>query len=169
MALAFYATIKGQKQGVIKGDVTQKGREGTILGQALSHDVISPRDAASGLPTGKRMHRPLTFTTPWGSATPKLYTAMFNNENLTSVELRFWRPAPASQAGASVGAEVQFMTITLTNASLSDIQSRVADVTDPTLMKRPEYHELSFTYQKIQITYTDGNISAVDDWSVPVA
>jgi type VI secretion system secreted protein Hcp len=164
MALAFYVTIKGQKQGQIKGDVTQKGREGTILGQSFSHEVLSPRDAASGLPTGKRMHKPLMFTTPWGSATPRLYTALFNNENLTSVELRFWR-APESPAGA---AEVQFMTITLTNASISDIQSRVLDITDPTLSKKPEYLDLSFTYQKIQITYTEGNITATDDWTAPV-
>jgi len=160
MAETFYVTIKGQKQGAIKGDVTQKGREGTIPGLALSHDVVSPRDAASGLPTGKRMHKPLTITTPWGSATPKLFTALFTNENLTSVNMRFWRPA------ATGGTEIQFMTIDLTNASISDIQSQVPDVRDPALAKYEEYHEISFTYQKIQITYTDGAITATDDWSV---
>ncbi|MEP7234917.1 MAG: hypothetical protein ABI778_06445 [Ignavibacteriota bacterium] len=29
---------------------------------AISHDIISPRDPASGLPTGKRMHKPFTLT-----------------------------------------------------------------------------------------------------------
>jgi hypothetical protein len=31
MALNAYLILKGQKQGEIKGSVTQKGREGTIL------------------------------------------------------------------------------------------------------------------------------------------
>jgi type VI secretion system secreted protein Hcp len=168
MALAFYVTIKAQKQGQIKGDVTQKGREGTLLGLSLNHEVFSPRDAASGLPTGKRMHKPLTFVTPWGAATPKLFTAMFNNETLPTVELKFWRPSLLPGAGTPAGSEIQFLTITLTNASLADIQSTVPDVTDTSTAKQQEYHTLSFTYQKIQITYTEGNVTAMDDWSAAV-
>jgi len=33
---------------------------------------IAPRDAASGMPTGKRMHKPMTIVKEWGAATPKL-------------------------------------------------------------------------------------------------
>jgi len=33
---------------------------------------IAPRDAASGLPTGKRMHKPMTIVKEWGKASPKL-------------------------------------------------------------------------------------------------
>ncbi|HZF48038.1 MAG TPA: type VI secretion system tube protein Hcp, partial [Polyangiaceae bacterium] len=58
MALNAYLKLKGQTQGEIKGSVTQKGREGKIMVIAVSHEIMSPRDPASGLPTGKRMHKP---------------------------------------------------------------------------------------------------------------
>ena len=49
MALNAYLTLKGQKQGDIHGSVVQKGREGSIMVIAVDHQVMSPRDPASGL------------------------------------------------------------------------------------------------------------------------
>lgn len=40
--------------------------------QAVHYNVKSPRDSASGLATGKRMHKPITFVKEWGAATPML-------------------------------------------------------------------------------------------------
>jgi type VI secretion system secreted protein Hcp len=161
MAHAFYITAQGQKQGAIKGDVTQKGHEGAILGLALSHDIVSPRDPASGLPAGKRIHKPLTVTIPWGSATPRLLNALYTNENLTTVHLSFLRPTTA-------GIDVEFMTIELTNAGVSEIASTVPNVSDPNLSKLQEYNDVSFTYQKITTTFTVGGITATDDWQAHV-
>ena len=161
MAQNFYITIQGQKQGAIKGDVTLKGHEGAILGLALSHDIVSPRDPQSGLPTGQRMHKPLTTTTPWGAATPKLLNAIYTNETLTSVHMSFWRINAA-------GVETQFMTIDLTNANVADLASRVPNTSDPNLAKVPEYHDIAFTYQKITNTFTVGGITATDDWEAQV-
>ena len=53
MALNAYLKMKGQKQGEIKGSVTQKGRENKIMVIAVNHEITSPRDPASGLPTGR--------------------------------------------------------------------------------------------------------------------
>lgn len=39
---------------------------------AAQYQVISPRDAASGQATGKRMHKPFTIVKEWGAATPQL-------------------------------------------------------------------------------------------------
>ncbi len=161
MAQAFYVTAQGQKQGAIKGDVTQKGHEGAILGLALSHAIVSPRDPQTGLPTGKRMHKPLTVTIPWGSATPRLLTALYNNENLTTVHLSFSRVTPA-------GLDAEFMTIDLTNASVSEVASTVPNVSDPNLSKLQEYNDVTFTYQKITTTFTVGGITATDDWQAHV-
>ena len=36
------------------------------------YQVKGPRDAGSGMPTGKRQHRPVTFVKEWGAATPQL-------------------------------------------------------------------------------------------------
>lgn len=57
MALNAYLKLKGQQQGDIKGLVTRKGREGTIEVIEANHEIVSPRDAASGLPTGKLLWR----------------------------------------------------------------------------------------------------------------
>jgi len=40
--------------------------------------IVSPRDAASGLPTGKRMHKPLVITKELDLALPSLVGSTFN-------------------------------------------------------------------------------------------
>jgi type VI secretion system secreted protein Hcp len=161
MALNAYLKLKGQKSGEIKGSVTQKGREGKIMVIAVSHDIISPRDAASGLPTGKRMHKPFVITKELDKSSPLLYNVLVNNENLTEWELQFWQPS-------ATGAEKQHYTIKLTNANIASIDFRMANNKHPDLMKFQEYEEVAFTYQKIEWTWTDGGITAVDDWESPV-
>jgi type VI secretion system secreted protein Hcp len=161
MALNAYLTLKGQKQGEIKGSVTQKGREGKIMVIAVSHDVLSPRDHASGLPTGKRMHKPFVITKELDKASPLLYNALVNNENIPEWELHFWQPS-------ATGAEKQHYCIKLTNANIASINFRMANNKHPDLMKFAEYEEIAFTYQKIEWNWVDGGIMAMDDWEAPV-
>jgi len=167
MALNAYLKIKGQKQGEIKGGVTQKGRENKIMVIAVSHEIISPRDPASGLPTGKRMHKPLVITKELDKASPLLYNALVNNENISEFELQFWAPQK-QHASAGVGAEYQNYTIKLTNSNIASISFRLANNKHPDLMKFSEYEEIAFTYQKIEWTWMDGGITAMDDWEAPV-
>lgn len=70
MALNAYLKLSGKKQGQIKGSVTQKGRENTIMVIAVSHEILSPRDAASGIATGKRMHKPFVITKELDKSSP---------------------------------------------------------------------------------------------------
>jgi len=49
------------------------------------YQVISPRDAASGQATGKRMHKPFTIVKEWGAATPQLM-AMKTSYDVKKVE-----------------------------------------------------------------------------------
>lgn len=166
MALNAYMTIKGQKQGNISGSVTQKGRENSILVHAYSHEIVSPRDPQSGLPTGKRMHKPLVIVKQIDKSSPLLWLALANNENLTTCQIQFFTPAIAA-AGAA-GAEQQTYTITLTNASISDIHESMPSNVDTTQAKLPLQEEVSFIYQKIQWTWIEGGITASDDWEAPV-
>jgi len=161
MALNAYLTLKGQKQGTITGSVTQKGREGSILVHAFNHDILSPRDPDSGLPTGKRLHKPLYILKEIDRSSPLLRNALVNNENLVTWELKFWTPSPT-------GVERQIYTITLTNASIASVSESMLDNEDPTNAHFPIREEISFTYQKIEWTWTDGGITAVDDWESPV-
>jgi type VI secretion system secreted protein Hcp len=162
MALNAYLKLKGQKTGEIKGSVTQKGREGKIQVIAVSHEIVSPRDAASGLPTGKRMHKPMVITKELDKSSPLLYNVLVNNENITEWELQHWQPS-------STGAEKQHFTIKLTNGNIASIAFRMANNKHPDLMKFSEYEEIAFTYQKIEWTWVDGGITAMDDWESPVA
>ncbi len=160
MTLNAYLKLKGQKQGDIKGSVTQKGREGKIAVIAVSHEIISPRDAASGLPTGKRMHKPFVITKEIDQSSPLLYNMLVTNENITNCELQFWRPNPT-------GAEEQHYTVQLTNANIATIDFRMLNNKNPDLVRYAEYEEIAFTYQKISWTWVNGGITAADDWSAP--
>ncbi len=167
MALNAYLKLKGQKQGEVKGSVTQKGREGKIMVIAVSHDIISPRDAASGLPTGKRMHKPFVITKELDKSSPLLYNILVNNENVPEWELQFWTPQLAAKSGG--GTEVQHYSVKLVNANIASIAFRMANNKHPDLMKFAEYEEVAFTYQKIIWTWTEGGITAEDDWEAPPA
>jgi type VI secretion system secreted protein Hcp len=167
MALNAYLKLKGQKQGEIKGSVTQKGREGKIMVIAVSHEIVSPRDAASGLPTGKRMHKPFIITKELDKSSPLLYNSLVTNENIPEWELQFW--TPQLKAAGGTGTEVQHYTIKLVNANIASIDFRMDNNKHPDLMKFAEYEQVAFTYQKIMWTWNDGGITAEDDWESPVA
>jgi type VI secretion system secreted protein Hcp len=157
LALNAYLRIKGEKQGEIKGSVTQKGREGRILVVGASHSIEAPRDATSGLPTGGRVHEPFIITKESDQSTPLLYNMLVNNENIIEWELQFWQVGPT-------GVEVNHYTVKLTDASIASIDFRMPDNQDPNLVKRAEYEEIAFTYQKIQWIWNEGGITSSDDW-----
>lgn len=148
---AIHIAVTGQKQGAIAGSCTYKGRLGTSVVVGLSHEIVSPRDIASGLPTGKRQHKPLTITKYIDKATPLLYNALVMNENLTRVILTFYRPDRD-------GVPVVYYTIELRDANVVTISDRLLNT-----------EQVSFTYQKIIWTWTEGGITAEDDWEAPVS
>lgn len=169
--LLIYLTLKGQKQGDIKGGVTQKGREGSIAVQYLQSNIVSPRDPASGLPTGKRQHKPLVFRKSVDKSTPLLMNALVSNENLPTAEFKFWRTS------TQIGTEQQYFTIKLTNANIASsnlyhpdsYDSTAPAIANGTAGGGQELEEYTLTYQKIQWTWVDGGITAEDDWESPVA
>ena len=157
MALNAYMRLTGEKQGEIRGPVTRPDSEDSIKVIAVEHNVLSLLDAASGLPTGKRQHKPLTITKEIDMASPLLMNMMVNNENITDLEIRFWR-------AAKDGHEEQFYTIQLYNASISDIQLEMLNNQYPENIKHKVREHVSFCYQKIIWTYEDGGITAADKW-----
>lgn len=162
MALNGYLTLTGETQGQVKGSVTQVGREDMMMVVGWSHEIVSPRDAASGLPTGKRQHKPLSLICEIDKATPVMYNILCNNENITDFTLNLWRPS-------SSGAEVQFYTIELMNANLARVHVESLNNKYPENMRLPELVTYEFTYQKITWTWNDGGITAEDDWETPRA
>jgi hypothetical protein len=73
--------------------------------RSVEYNVKSPRDAASGLATGKRTHKPVTFVKEWGPATPQLM-AMKPTYDVKKVE----------GTGAKTMAEDSWHQMSLANA-----------------------------------------------------
>ena len=163
MALNAFLSLKGDMQGDIKGSVTQKGREGKIMVIAAEHEVLSPHDAASGLVTGKRTHKPFVITKELDASSPLLYTALATNENFPTWELQFW--APSSSSGTGTGAEVMRYTVRLANARVVDIRFHMLNNKNPDLARYAEFEEVSFIYQRIDWTWVMGGKTSGDDWA----
>jgi type VI secretion system secreted protein Hcp len=157
MALSGYLTLTGTRYGPITGSVTQKGREGSIEVIAIYHEIKAPRDPVSGRPTGKRMHKPFSITKPVDRSSPFLYSVLTQNENLTDVTLRLFRPHPS-------GVERHAFTIRMMNANISWIQLRMLDNRQARYASMPQIEEVSFAYQRIEWLWMEGNIGTDDDW-----
>jgi type VI secretion system secreted protein Hcp len=160
MALNAHLRIVAEKQGAILGSVTQKGREGSIQVIAAMHEIVSPRDPASGRPTGKRVHKPFVVTKVLDRSSPLLYSVLCHNENIKSFELQFYTPD-------KTGIERQHYTVRLENANISSIIFRMPNTRSKFAAQLPEREEVSFTYQKITWTWNEGGITADDDWESP--
>ncbi len=147
--------------------MTQKGREGKIAIIAVSHEIVSPRDHASGLPTGKRMHKPLFLVKELDKSSPLLHQILCKNENISEFDLQFW--TPQLKASTGMGSEIQHYTVKLTNANIASINFKMDNNKHPKLMRLAEYEIVAFTYQKIEWIWNEGGIMSVDDWEAPTA
>lgn len=164
MAYEFYISITGAKQGKFKGDAGgEKGSKssrakGKIAGIKYSAETTSPRDPATGQATGKRTHKPIVITKEWDAASPQLFAALVENENLKTVLFEFVKADVA-------GHEEIYYTVTLTNAVVSNIHSYL-DLTDTSGDKfdARELEDVSFVFQKIEIADKESNTVAEDDW-----
>jgi type VI secretion system secreted protein Hcp len=160
MPLHAYLRLTGERQGEVRGSVTQKGREGSILVTQVFHSLVGPRDPVTGRPTGKRMHKPFIVTKDLDRSTPLLLSILSHNENIPRWELQFYR-------SIAIGVERPIFTVQLTNANISSIQFHMLNVRNPVQARVPEQEEVAFTYQKVVWTWNDGGISAEDDWLTP--
>jgi type VI secretion system secreted protein Hcp len=160
--------LKGQKQGAIAGSVTQKGREKTIEVIGSSYSLISPRDAASGMPTGKRMHKPYVIVQELDIAVPLLFNALVNNENITTWKLDYYASQIGNDRTTATATEQNYFSVELVNASIASIDMRQHNNKVPDLMKFKEYLEIAYVFQKITWTWIKGGITSGDDWETPV-
>ena len=157
MAYEFYVTVEGAKQGKFQQETLREEHAGKLAGLAFRYSIQSPRDAATGMAGGKRLHRPASFVKEWGAATPQFFQALCTNEILKSVLFEFLGVDPN-------GEKYVFHTIRLTNASVSEIEQYVEnppgnEAHDPQPLER-----ISMTFQKIELENKDGKSTAVDDW-----
>ncbi|MFO0745139.1 MAG: type VI secretion system tube protein Hcp [Myxococcota bacterium] len=159
-----FVSVKGQLQGDLAGWWNPVDNlDGVDLSQAgmvddLAWSVTSPRDAASGLPTGRRLHHPLTLRMRMSTATLQLAMAIRNNENLSELRVRWFVPS------AETGANVFTRELLLLNANVASYSTYTLNQ-QGTLVT---YVDVAFTYQKIGIHDVSGGVSYEDDWESPI-
>jgi type VI secretion system secreted protein Hcp len=146
LAETVFMTARGSRQGDIQGGVTQRGREGSMQCTGFTSAIASPRDAASGLATGRRQIEPIRCTKRIDRASPQLLSALLTNEVLTNVTFRFLQRAPN-------GAETVAYTVALTNASVASVRQFL----DPDGLAQ---EEVSLAYQQGTVTFEQGGVTA---------
>jgi type VI secretion system secreted protein Hcp len=178
MASQAWIAIKGAKQGQFKSETLLVKSETTLAKRrdkwmpvvAFTMGIVSPRDPASGLPTGKRQHQAVTIVKQWGAASPQALTACATNEVLSEVNLEFTRPPTGGGTD-----DVIYQTVRLTNAILSQIARFTGrpDGGEDTpssghsgTSDMMELERWAFTFQKIEVQDNDGKTSFADSWTV---
>jgi type VI secretion system secreted protein Hcp len=153
--------VSGQTLTVI-GKMTLQGRNGPILGGdgslksidvlSVSQSNVSPRDAASGLPTGKRMHKPFVITKQWDASSPALLQACSTNETIPEATFHFF----------PLGSTVESLSVKLTDASC-------AEITQTTDASAHELETISFTFRRIEVEHVVSKTMYADDWTTPTS
>ncbi|AUR53064.1 type VI secretion system tube protein TssD [Aquella oligotrophica] len=159
MAITIYATIQGSSQGAIQGDVKQQGRENTILGYALDHDVEIPRDTHTGLAVGQRIHNPVVLTTEIGKHTPKIFQACSTGEPL-DVTLDFYRINDK-------GLEEKYYTVKLTKAIVVNSREWFPETFIADNKPYKHMQTISMSYEKISWIDNINSTEAEDAWNAP--
>lgn len=158
-----WMVVKGQKSGEIKGGAGSKGNEGKIEIAGLNSEVMSPRDPQSGLPTGRRLHKPLYVAYKLDKSVPLMWNVLCTNENLSSVTIDVWQSSHKGSQSHSAGQGLQkTYEIKLTNANAAMMEQQ-------TIENGQVFVIIGFTYQKIEWTWIDGGLSANDDWEARVS
>jgi type VI secretion system secreted protein Hcp len=156
MALPFYMTLTGEKQGAIEGISTTRGHEKEVQCHALEQTIDRPINSQTGAPTGLRVHHPLTITKSFDKASPKLYQALTTGENIQEVVFHFFRITPAGQ-------EENYFTITLKNATIICMKPSMKNVFDADLQRYDHLEDVSFTYGQIYWRWEPDSIETMDE------
>lgn len=156
----FYVAIEGTKQGAFTNESTRLNRAPRLVGLNFDYLIKTPRDAATGLVTGRRQHGPVMMTKEWGAASPQLFQALVSNETLKSVVFEFY------QTNAQ-GTEELATVVKLTNAVVSEIHqySPVTAGSHTGTPGRRQLEDVSFTFGTIEIQHVPGKTIATDTWT----
>ena len=148
----------------IKGESTQ-----TSLGRADSIECVhfdqtckTARERGSGMASGRRQYEPLLIRKRIDKATPLLWKAMSNNEQVEGV-FKFFRPNPVGD-----GTTEQFYTVEIKGGFVNHIRDYVPDTIEPASSNEPPLEEVSFIFNTINWTITNGGVTHEDTWGTNV-
>ena len=119
----------------------------------FTHEVVSPRDAASGLPTGKRQHKPFTITKKIDSTSVVLMRALVGSAIIPEIVIKY-------RSGKEENSVL--FEVTLINVTVAGIRQEMPDDKYTGYMKHKVREHVSLCYESI--TWTHGNDSTGDVW-----
>lgn len=131
----------------IKGSAAQKHVLGQIMVHAVNHNIATPRDSKTGMPSGKPQHGSLTITKNVDLSSPELRAAMLSGRLIGKGTLSFFRLPPAG------GQEESHYSIIITGARIASIRlySPNTNVASESLV--PDLEEVRLTYKSIEWKY----------------
>lgn len=156
--------LRGDHQGPILGDstITSLGRADSIECVEYTHMLFAEPDPKSGITGTVQNHFPLAITKRLDRATPGLFEAWRNHEQLEA-EFRFFRPDPSG-----TGETQLFYKVFLRNAYVAGIRQEVPNCMDPVNSSYPPVERVSFTYSAIEIVWMPTDDAVGDEWSANV-
>jgi type VI secretion system secreted protein Hcp len=153
-----YMKVEGTKTGIIKDQNTSAKLPDRIELNGYSFETSSAGGSAGiGIATGRRTRTPLTVIKNNGQSSILLFNCSATNEVLKTVIIEVYKTG-------NTGNEILEQTITLTNATVSYFKQSFDNSPGPGDVKGPK-DEIRFTYQKINITYINGGVTAEDSWN----
>jgi type VI secretion system secreted protein Hcp len=170
MAFEAYFKCKFNKQGASKGESTKNAWKDWVPILSYSHQVIAPRDAATGQASGKRAYKPIQFVHEWGASSPLFWTACARNEVIDEAHFEFVTTDKS-------GNEVTYFKVDLKNATVSAISqfvgndegadaghARTADEA-----KQMELERIQLTFDMIDMSHVIAKTMFHDAWTEKLA
>lgn len=157
MALPGFMTIYAENQGQIEGEVDRLNREGTIEVLSIDHTVKIPSDSF-GIPSGRRVHLPITVGKVVDRSSPMLFQALCDSELLSEVIIDWYRTD-------GTGMEELYYRLTLKNAKITNIDFYVPDTQDPANQALGHRERVSLVYDHIIWSHEVDGVEYEDAWS----
>ncbi len=153
-------SVDATKQGKFKGESIRPKFADRAEIAGYVQEVNSPRDAASGMATGRRTYQPIILLKQSGASSPQYFQALTNNESLKTVVIDFYKPD-------ATGAEINHYTVTLTNATVSGYKQFIGPLENEKFNPANNilYDEIKLSFQKIMIEDKIGKTMTIDDWN----
>jgi|GEM_PF-425289 len=126
------------KIGDIKGESTDNAHNDWIIIESFDMGIQLQRDAASGLPTGKRQHKPVTITKSVDKSSPKLMEAITTGRVIPMVRLELVTP----------GTRTLYYQIVMKNVLVSSYQ------TGGSSGAAAAVESVGLDYEEVKWTYT---------------
>ena len=153
MPIPAYGELDG-----IEGSSTVKGREGMVEILGFDHHVYIPVDVKDSTASGMRRHEQITILCNFGKHTPKCYDALWNGKVIPTIKIHWYMID-------NMGQETEYFTHTCENCRITSMKPWMPNVDDAATERYKHMDEVSFRYEKITVTFVDGNIEASDSWT----